>query len=191
MLLGELYQHKQQQSLQAYLGSQTNFLSEDRNISPKAQAAGEPDQSMASTQEASLFIAESPSNTAVNVEPKKAEKIQNTEADSLYEKQRQYYFGNVEEAATDAQDKNEGNNHFEGGDCKPVESLEALPPIEEEESQSGLLDGLDAPDSSLKAPVKPARANSITKDKPLDAIVELNYEASSDEHGEEVIEVIE
>ena len=47
MSMGELYQHKQQQSLQAYLG-QTNFLSEDR-VSQPLQPETVANQSMAST----------------------------------------------------------------------------------------------------------------------------------------------
>ena len=57
-------------------------------------------------------------------------------------------------------------------------SLESIP--NEEESGSGLLDGIEVNDSP-RQPVKPARTSSITKDRPLDAIKELNYEASSDE----------
>lgn len=52
----------------------------------------------------------------------------------------------------------------------------------EDESNSGLLDGLDPADCA-KMPVKPANM-SIKANRQLDAIVELNYEASSD--GEEL-----
>lgn len=83
MNMGELYQHKQQQSLQAYLG-QTNFLSEDR-ISQPPQTETVANQSMASTQDASVFLGpaneDSPKSAAKRLE-QKAE----SPAESIYEK---------------------------------------------------------------------------------------------------------
>ena len=87
MMVGELYQHKQQQSLQAFLqgSSAANCcLSEDR---PQAANLN---QSMASTQQDSVMLekgsnAEDNSSTnATKANPSKEE---------ILEMQRKYYFG--------------------------------------------------------------------------------------------------
>ena len=46
-------------------------------------------------------------------------------------------------------------------------------------------------DSAFTMPVKPARSASIKMDRPLDAIKELNFEASSDDQDQDLIEVNE
>lgn len=85
-MVGELYQHKQQQSLQAFLqgSSAANCcLSEDR---PQANL----NQSMASTQQDSVMLEkgsnaeENSSSSATKANPSKEE---------MLEMQRKYYFG--------------------------------------------------------------------------------------------------
>ena len=57
----------------------------------------------------------------------------------------------------------------------------------EESSGSGLLDGIEVNDSAFTMPVKPARSASIKMDRPLDAIKELNFEASSDDQDQDLV----
>lgn len=78
MMVGELYQHQQQQNLQAYLNnnSASCFLSEDR---PQANL----NQSMASTQQDSVML-ETGSHENKESTPSKEE---------MLEMQRKYYFG--------------------------------------------------------------------------------------------------
>lgn len=100
MMIGELYQHKQQQNLQAFLlanqSTTTCFLSEDR---PQAGL----NQSMASTQQDSILLEGRPDGATAHqenpgVEPTKGDNCgsQSMQADAettLLEMQRKYYFG--------------------------------------------------------------------------------------------------
>ena len=80
-MLGEMYQHKQQQSLQAYLtGGASCFLSEDR---PQSNL----NQSMASTQQDSML--------AASEQDGKEEQKEATQKNDIYEMQRSYYFGDA------------------------------------------------------------------------------------------------
>lgn len=92
MNMGELYQHKQQESLQAYLG-QTNFLSEDRVAQPNQTETVLVNQSMASTQDASVFVPQTEISPRASIDQTTPKKSESSAADTIYEKQRQYYFG--------------------------------------------------------------------------------------------------
>ena len=99
MLLGELYQHKQQQSLQAYL-SNANFLSEDR---PQANLMN---QSVASTnqstQQDDSSLMMNTSGLGIST-PKQASVKHPDESPknaAIYNMQRQYYFGGAADQDT-------------------------------------------------------------------------------------------
>mmetsp|Transcript_31767 Transcript_31767/g.37305 ORF Transcript_31767/g.37305 Transcript_31767/m.37305 type:complete len:132 (-) Transcript_31767:275-670(-) len=131
---------------------------------------------MASTQEASMYMAAA-SEDCLPLDASTPKQAATPSSDSIYEKQRQYYFGGDQQQEENTAKLSTGKKFQD--DCKQVETLDTLQ--FNEDSASGLLDGLEPADgASGKAQAKPVNV-SISTNQPLDAIVELNYEASSDE----------
>ena len=96
-ILGELYQHKQQQSLQAYLtGGASCFLSEDR---PQSNL----NQSMASTQQDS---------THATSEQDGKEEQPGSQKNDIYEMQRSYYFGGATQDDNTAKNTNASSTNM-------------------------------------------------------------------------------
>ena len=96
------------------------------------------------------------------------EKGESSATSHIYEKQRDYYFGSEAQVAKDS---------FEVQEC-PDGGLKSS--ILSQESCSSQLIESDGSTYGIKMPVVALNA-SIATNQPLDSIVELNYEASSDE----------
>jgi len=115
---------------------------------------------MASTQQDSVMLEKEATSENTAVEPSQASSSLPSKEEML-EMQRKYYFGSGSAAAN----TDESNNNEEAATAKDN------------------YEGVD--DSAAKLPVIQASQSTTTSGpcsgKPLDSIVELNYEASSDE----------